>query len=830
LPRRSTSKISLKSADVGPGKKLLATFAAVSGAAMLVGIVVALISMLLVLVTWRAEAQVTPPPAAQGTTLPVPMPLLPSSVAFDAAGNLYFSDTNRHVVYESSLAGVLSIVAGDGVQGFGGDGGAATTAELNAPQGVAVGPDGTLYIADTGNTLIRAVSGGVITTFAGNGSVGFGGDGGAATNATFRRPNALAIDASRALLVCDSGNERVRRISAGVIQTIAGNGMQGFAGDGGAALRAELNLPTGLAVGSDGRIFVADSHNQRIRVIATNGLITTFAGNGVAGYAGDGGPAIAAELFLPRGLMVSSSGAVIFADSNNQRLRMVDASGMITTIAGSGVQGAASDGVVAGTVAMNSPRGVAVSSFGEPVYADALNRMVRESVANGNVYVPAGLAPSRTTQVNLTATPTSGQTNASVTVAGSAGTAQGVVDLLDAGSLLTQTTLAGGSAAFAPQTLTAGTQSLYASYLGDGVNPASTSTTVNVSSGPAVVTATANPASAEYGQPIPALTGSVSDLLPQNSGSVSVVFTTTAVPLSPVGSYPIIATLSGPASANYTVVMSPASGTFHILPATTVTAEQTVSQASYAGLPLLLSASVGSTTQGLPTGTVTFLDNGTVVTTAPLMNGSANGTYLSPGTGTHALVASYGGDGNFLTSASQVQTATVAAIPDFSMSTSGSTTQTVAAGDVANYGMTVGGQSGAFTGVVDFSASGLPAGSTASFSPPQVVPGAASVNVTMSVQTSASLLTASWSRMSGAVLAGLLLPIWILGRRKRTGQRWLAICGLLMAMHSLVGCGARTISTTLAGGKTYALTVTGTSTNLAGMVVSHSTQVTLVVE
>jgi hypothetical protein len=177
-----------------------------------------------------------------------------------------------------------------------------------------------------------------------------------------------------------------------------------------------------------------------------------------------------------------------------------------------------------------------------------------------------------------------------------------------------------------------------------------------------------------------------------------------------------------------------------------------------------------------------------------------------------------------------VQTATVAAIPDFSMSTSGSTTQTVAAGDVANYGMTVGGQSGAFTGVVDFSASGLPAGSTASFSPPQVVPGAASVNVTMSVQTSASLLTASWSRMSGAVLAGLLLPIWILGRRKRTGQRWLAICGLLMAMHSLVGCGARTISTTLAGGKTYALTVTGTSTNLVGAVVSHSTQVTLVVE
>jgi sugar lactone lactonase YvrE len=765
----------------------------------------------------------------QGRSQTVALPLLPTSVAYDAAGNLFFADTNRNEVYESSLSGVLTVVAGNGVQGFGGDGGAATAAELNSPQGVAVGADGTLYIADTGNERIRAVSGGVISTFAGNGSVGFAGDGGVALSAAFRLPNALAVDASGALLVSDAGNARVRRISGGVISSVVGNGVQGFAGDGGAAVAAEIDTPMGLAVGPDGRVFVADSHNDRIRVVGTDGKIATFAGSGVRGFAGDGGAATGARLALPRGLIVTGGGAVIFADSNNQRIRMVSAGGTITTVVGSGVQGAVSDGVAAGVVGMNSPRGVAVSGFGSPVYADALSGLVRESIASAGVVVPAGLAPGRVSTVTLSALEAAGQVSATASVVGLVGTPQGVVELLDGTGVVEQTNLVEGVATFIPLTMSAGTHSLSAEFMGDGVNPSATSAMVVVGSGAEVVTATANALSLEYGVAVPVLTGLVSGVLAGDTGNVTVMFTTAAVEFSAPGTYAIVATLSGSASAKYSLVMGAGSGSVVIGQATTLTVEQPLAQGSYAGLPLLLTAGVRSTTAGTPTGTVQFMDGATVVATGAVINGIAGGTYLSPGAGTHSIVASYGGDGDFIASTSMAVVTSVGAMPDFTVASAGSTTQTVVGGGVANFALIVGGQSGAFTGVVDLSANGLPALATVSFSPPQVVPGSGQVSVMMSVQTNASVARGR-TEMRYGILACLLLPWLLMVKRRRSLSQLLAMGCAITLLGGAVGCGARSISTTLPGEQTYVLTVTGTSTNLAGVVVHHTINVTLVVQ
>ena len=239
------------------------------------------------------------------------------------------------------------------------DGGPAVEAELYNPAGVAVDGVGNLYIADARNNGIRKVdSTGTITTIAGTGESGFSGDGGPAVEAELRRPYGVAVDSAGDVYIADVGNQRIRKIySTGTITTIAGSGEYGFgfSGDGGPAVEAELRRPYGVAVDSAGNVYIADSIDHRIRKVDPTGTITTIAGTGEFGFSGDGGPAVEAELRSPYGVAVDSAGDVYIADVGNQRIRKVDSTGTITTIAGTGEFGFSGDGGPAVEAELRSP-------------------------------------------------------------------------------------------------------------------------------------------------------------------------------------------------------------------------------------------------------------------------------------------------------------------------------------------------------------------------------------------------------------------------------------------------------------------------------------------
>ena len=245
----------------------------------------------------------------------------PQSVAADAAGNVYFTTQDNMVMRADALNAAPVQVAGNGNAGFGGDGGPAAKAQLRNPAGVAVDAGGSLYIADTDNNRVRKVSGGVITTVAGGGNLL--GDNGQAAKAQLHSPTGVAVDAAGNLFIADSGDNRVRKVNAkGIITTVAGNGTEGFGGDGGPATQAKLCNPYQVAVDAVGSLFVADFCNARIRKV-TNGTITTIAGTGTAGFSGDRGPAGEAQLTTPEGVAVDAGGRVYIADTGNDRIRVL---------------------------------------------------------------------------------------------------------------------------------------------------------------------------------------------------------------------------------------------------------------------------------------------------------------------------------------------------------------------------------------------------------------------------------------------------------------------------------------------------------------------------
>jgi sugar lactone lactonase YvrE len=301
----------------------------------------------------------------------------PAGVAVDSSGNLYIGDTGNHRVRKVAVGGTISTVAGTGTASYSGDGSPAASAQLNYPTGVAVDSSGNLYIADEFNHRIRKVTpGGTISTVAGTGTAGYSGDGSPATSAQLNYPYGVAVDSNGNLYIADDGNHRIREVaSGGTISTVAGTGTAGYSGDGGQATSAKLYSPTGVAVDSSGNLYIADHQNNRVRKVATDGTISTVAGTGTAGYSGDGGSATSAQLDYPTGVAVDSSGNLYVGDFYNNRVRKVTAGGTISTVAGTGTAGYSGDGGPAASAQLNAPSSVAVDAAGRIYVADSTSRI-----------------------------------------------------------------------------------------------------------------------------------------------------------------------------------------------------------------------------------------------------------------------------------------------------------------------------------------------------------------------------------------------------------------------------------------------------------------------
>jgi trimeric autotransporter adhesin len=320
----------------------------------------------------------------------------PYNVAIAPDGAILIADSFNRRIRRIAPDGSISTVAGGGERSNGvGDGGPAVDAVLLFPTDIAVARDGTIVIADTGDHRVRRVApDGIITTVAGSGEGGFGGDGGDATLALLRSPYAVAVEADGAILIADSGNNRIRRLATdGTISTVAGSAASGFGGDGGQAIAARLDFPSGVAVTLDGSILIADSYNNRIRRVDTNGRISTVAGTGETGFSGNGGAAVSADLNSPSALAVTPDGSIFFADWGNSMVRRIAPNGTISTVAGTGDRGFAGDNGPATAALLNLINGVAVFPDGSIVIADTDNSRIRKVT-----FTPAASSPAMATK------------------------------------------------------------------------------------------------------------------------------------------------------------------------------------------------------------------------------------------------------------------------------------------------------------------------------------------------------------------------------------------------------------------------------------------------
>ena len=404
----------------------------------------------------------------------------PHDVVSDSTGNLYIANYSTHqVVLVNPTTYTSTVIAGTGTAGYSGDGGLATAATLNEPCGLVLYGTNHLLIAEFGNHCIRQVdlSTGIITTIAGTGLAGYSGDGGLATAAQLNCPYSIAVTSGGSLFIADMANQRIRcvNLTTGIITTVAGTGTAGYSGDGGLATAAELNNPEGVTVDSSGNLYIGDTINYRVRkVVLSTGIITTVAGTGMPGYTGDGGLATAATLAGPAKLTVDSAGNLYIADLLNYCVREIEATTtFISTVAGTGASGYSGNGGLAGSARLSMPGGLTIDSYNNLLICDTGNNAIRE------VYSVVTLLFHRQ-YVQLTLTATGGKYtgagySATATVKNPS-TGKPITGLAITITYYPGTTATGTGATTAP--ITVGTYTAVASFAGTTIYAAATSAPV----------------------------------------------------------------------------------------------------------------------------------------------------------------------------------------------------------------------------------------------------------------------------------------------------------------------------------------------------------------
>ncbi|MGA8143234.1 MAG: Ig-like domain repeat protein [Candidatus Acidiferrales bacterium] len=770
----------------------------------------------------------------------------PFSITADAAGNIYIADRDNHRVRRIDISGNITTVAGNGEQGFFGDGGLATSASLNTPTAVAVDLNGSIYIADSNNNRIRVVSNGTITTFAGNGNASYSGDGGAATSASLFTPRGVAVDTNGIVYIADTNNHVVRKVSGSTISTIAGNAQQqGFYGDNGTASSAGLDTPTSVVVDASGKVYVADSNNHRVRLL-TGSTLSTFAGNGTAGFSGDGAAATSASIDFPLGISMDLTGNLYVADSNNHVVRRVGGAGTITTIAADGEQGFFGDSGAPNAASLDTPSGV-LPLNGNVYIADLNNQRIRRVDATVLMFadqIVGTLSPVQSVTVtnsgNAALTLASAMPSSpsfALAASGTCGTAFPVNIPPSSNCTLDivfdPSTVGPFNANFSVVNNAAGSPNLITvsgAGLQDGTTMAVVSSLpvsdVNV---PVTFTATLTPTTATTA---PTPTGTViftDGAANLGSGTISASvasFTTSALA---AGSHTITATYGGDtlytgSNANFVqkVIGPPniqlVSSLNPSTPNVNVTFTVTVSSLN-----------------GTPTGTVIFNDGSTALSGALPIDGFGVAAFSTAtlAAGTHPITAVYGGDANFSTVTSPVVTQRV---EDYTISATPASAS-IKTGRSASFVVTVT-PLGGFNSPVTLQCANLPLFASCDFAPATLTPNGTAVSSKLVVKTEMfqaqlrndrdkSPLNAAWP-LSILGLAGIVL---LAGRRPRRVRKQALLWSTLtvVALFTLASCAGippAAISKTPPGDYTVTLNVSG---NVGAVAEAHTINLTVTV-